>query len=119
MVVILAARLKKLREEMKITNKDWTQGFVADKLNVARTSYTAYENGTKQPTLETLINIADFFDVSIDYLLGRNEQKNAIAANECMAELLEIIKAVPEEKIDESKIKLLAYAQGLTDAYKN
>lgn len=88
-------------------------------MNVARTSYTAYENGTKQPTLETLINIADLFDVSIDYLLGRNEQKNTIAVNECMTELLGIIKGVPEEKFDESKIKLLAYAQGLTDAYKN
>lgn len=116
---ILAARLKRLREENKASNKDWTQGYVADKLNVARTSYTAYENGTKQPTLETLINISDLFDVSIDYLLGRNEQKNTMAANECMSELLDIIKAVPEEKIDECKIKLLAYTQGLTDAYKN
>lgn len=36
-----------------------------------------------------------------------------------MTEFLGIIKGVPEEKFDESKIKLLAYAQGLTDAYKN
>ena len=36
-----------------------------------------------------------------------------------MTELLDIIKAVPEEKFEESKKKLLAYAQGLKDTYKN
>ncbi|WGT37945.1 helix-turn-helix transcriptional regulator [Lysinibacillus sp. 1 U-2021] len=112
---ILAARLKKLREENKVSNKDWTQGYVADKLNVARTSYTAYENGTKQPTLETLINIADLFDVSIDYLLGRSVQKNI--NDDFVKELIELIQMIPEENINESKIKLLAYTHGLVDAY--
>ncbi|MEK4122006.1 helix-turn-helix domain-containing protein [Lysinibacillus sp. FSL K6-0102] len=112
---ILAARLKRLREENKASNKDWTQGYVADKLNVARTSYTAYENGTKQPTLETLLNMADLFDVTIDYLLGRSIQKNI--NDDFVKELTELIQLIPEEKINESKIKLLAYAQGLVDAY--
>jgi len=118
MIEVLAARLKKLREQNKAFNKDWTQEYVADKLHVARVTYTAYENGTKQPTLETLINIANLFDVSIDYLLGRSIQKNVNDVDECLKEFTELIQMIPEEKIEESKIKLLAYTQGLTDAYK-
>ncbi|MFJ3388808.1 helix-turn-helix domain-containing protein [Lysinibacillus sp. NPDC086135] len=116
---ILAARLKKLREENKVSNKDWTQGYVADKLNVARTSYTAYENGTKQPTLETLINMADLFDVTIDYLLGRNSQRRFEDVNCYVKEFVDIIETIPENKLEESKIKALAYTKGMADAYKD
>lgn len=40
---ILAHRLKKCREDIKKINSEYTQGFVADKVGVARTTYTAYE----------------------------------------------------------------------------
>lgn len=116
---ILATRLKKLREENKASNKDWTQGYVADKLNVARTSYTAYENGTKQPTLETLINMADLFDVTIDYLLGRSIQKNINDVDDYVKEFVDIIETIPENKLEESKIKVLSYTKGLADAYND
>ncbi len=43
-------RLKECSEKLKSNNSKWTQGFVAEKLKVARTTYTAYENGTKTPT---------------------------------------------------------------------
>lgn len=38
---------------------------------MARTTYTAYENGTKMPTPDRINNIAILLDVSIDYLMGR------------------------------------------------
>ena len=44
---------------------------MAEKLDITQPSYIRYENGTSQPTLETLVKIADIFDVSVDYLLGR------------------------------------------------
>lgn len=72
---VFAQRLKKCREDIKKTNPNYTQAFVASKIGVARTTYTAYENGTKIPPLDTVIIIADFFDVSSDYLLGRTETK--------------------------------------------
>ncbi|OLN23871.1 hypothetical protein BTO30_02720 [Domibacillus antri] len=74
---IFADRLKKLRESRKETNPHFTQGYVAEILGVARTTYTAYENGTKQPPMETVIKIANLFDTSTDYLLGRNDSKNS------------------------------------------
>lgn len=50
-----------------------TQKAVATALGIAQPSYIRYENGTAEPTQETLVKIADLFDVSVDFLLGRKE----------------------------------------------
>lgn len=68
---ILGKRLKQLREQKKKENSKFTQGYVADLIGVARTTYTAYENGTKTPPPETINKIADLFDVTTNYLQGR------------------------------------------------
>lgn len=60
---------KKLKEERK--NCGYTQSKMAELLNIKQPSYIRYENGTSEPTLKTLVAIADIFDVSVDYLLGR------------------------------------------------
>jgi HTH-type transcriptional regulator, competence development regulator len=69
-------RLKHLREKKKQKNPKWTQEYVADLVGVARPTYTAYERGTKQPQLETVNKLADLFEVSADYLLGRTDDPN-------------------------------------------
>lgn len=46
---------------------------MAEKLGITQPSYIRYENGTSEPKLETLVKIADIFDVSVDYLLGRTD----------------------------------------------
>ncbi|WP_346729163.1 helix-turn-helix domain-containing protein [Lederbergia citrea] len=66
-------RLKKLRDERKNKNKKWTQKYVADLIGVARVTYTAYENGTKVPPLDTINKIAMVFNVDTDYLMGRTD----------------------------------------------
>ncbi|HGH7175492.1 TPA: helix-turn-helix domain-containing protein [Bacillus wiedmannii] len=71
-------QLKCLREEKKKKNSIWTQTYVANKLGVARTTYTAYENNTKQPPMETILKIADLFNVTTDFLLGRVSNSNRI-----------------------------------------
>lgn len=50
-----------------------TQRDVAAHLGIAQSSYIRYENGKAEPTLENLVKLADLFDVSIDYLLGRKD----------------------------------------------
>lgn len=62
---------QRLIEQRKL-NK-YTQRQVADYLQITQPSYIRYENGSSQPSLETLVKLADFFDVSVDYLLGRTE----------------------------------------------
>ena len=46
-----------------------TQAEVADGINILQSTYSNYEQGTREPNLETLKKLANFFDVSIDYLL--------------------------------------------------
>ncbi|MEN2466721.1 helix-turn-helix transcriptional regulator [Ornithinibacillus sp. JPR2-1] len=67
------SRLRSYREKLKETNKKWTQQYVAEKIGVARVTYTAYENGTKMPPFDTINRIAEVFDVSTDYLMGRTD----------------------------------------------
>ncbi len=62
---------KRLIEQRKL-NKT-TQQQMAEYLQIAQPSYIRYENGSSEPSLENLVKIADYFDVSVDYLLGRTE----------------------------------------------
>ncbi len=46
---------------------------MAKQLGIARTTYAMYEQGNREPDYNTLIKLATFFEVSIDYLLGKTE----------------------------------------------
>jgi transcriptional regulator with XRE-family HTH domain len=61
-------RLKELR-----TTKGVTQKFMAEFLHITETSYQYYEYGKREPNHETTIKLADYFNVSTDYLLGRSD----------------------------------------------
>ena len=65
---IFQERLIEQRKLNKITQRQ-----MAEYLQITQPSYIRYENGTSQPSLENLVKIADYFDVSVDYLLGRTE----------------------------------------------
>src|SRR5690625_1910969 len=71
-------RIKRLRENLKETDKKWTQGYVADKIGIARVTYTAYENGTKTPPPDMIKKLANLYDVSTDYLLGNSNNDDVI-----------------------------------------
>lgn len=53
------------------TSKDLSQKTVAKELEVTTRAYQNYEYGDSEPKLSTLVRMADYFDVSIDYLAGR------------------------------------------------
>lgn len=61
-------RLLGLRKQHNLTQRD-----VANYLSIAQPSYIRYENGTAKPTLDNLSRLADLFDVSSDYLIGRSD----------------------------------------------
>lgn len=46
---------------------------MADILGISMRGYQYYESGSREPNLDTLVKIADFYDVSIDWLLGRDD----------------------------------------------
>ena len=62
---------ERLLEQRKLNNL--TQRQVASALNISQPSYIRYENGGAEPNIEKLVKLADLFDVSLDYLLGREK----------------------------------------------
>ena len=65
---VFAERLTELRKQYK-----YTQRQMADILGISQPSYIRYENDTSEPTQENLVKLADAFDVSVYYLLGRSD----------------------------------------------
>ena len=59
--------LNSLREERFIPKRD-----LANVIHISRQQIKAYEDGDNVPNIETLVALADYFDVSADYLLGRD-----------------------------------------------
>lgn len=59
-------KIRNLRED-----NDKTQKELADYLNIKQTTYSKYELGKINIPVEVFIKLADFYDVSVDYLLGR------------------------------------------------
>ena len=64
-------RLKSLRKQRKIS-----QLRLALDLNMNQNTISRYENLERQADYKTLVALADYFDVSLDYLLGRTNEKN-------------------------------------------
>lgn len=54
-----------------------TQAELASKVNVSQKSISKYERSERRPTYETLMKMADLFGVSVDYLLGKSNDKNS------------------------------------------
>ena len=71
---MLGERLRELRK-----NRSMTQEELGKIINVTKVSVSGYENGNRSPDTETLQKIADFFDVSTDYLLGRDDPRDELA----------------------------------------
>lgn len=60
-------------KELRKTNGK-TQEEIAEYLHISRPTYNGYELGTIQLTTDTLVKLADYYQVSLDYLCGRNAQ---------------------------------------------
>lgn len=60
-------KLKELRKENKKTQEE-----IAKFLQVAQRTYGGYELGTSEPTIDTLCKLADYYGVTVDYLIGRD-----------------------------------------------
>lgn len=67
-----AAHLKALRQSRNITQKQ-----LAEAIHGSERGIQNYEMGVRKPTYEMLIALADYFDVSTDFLLGRTDNPNS------------------------------------------
>jgi len=82
MSVIFCTRLKDLRKSMSKTQLE-----VSQELGVPQSTYAGYEINRSEPNMETLTKISDYFNVSIDYLLGKSDVKATQAEVDFLKEL--------------------------------
>ncbi len=68
----IATALKDLRLEANLTQKE-----LAKKLNIGQSTIAQYEKGEREPTVHNLTLYCDFFGVTVDYLLGREDDTPA------------------------------------------
>ncbi|EJP85995.1 helix-turn-helix transcriptional regulator [Bacillus thuringiensis] len=92
---MFGTRLHTLRKERKLRQED-----MANQLGIARTTYAMYEQGNREPDYNTLIKLATFFEVSIDYLLGTTEMRQVtdIQDPELYQWFEDIINATPQKR---------------------
>lgn len=64
-------RLRSLRQ-----SKDLSQSEFAKQIRISKSAVNMYERGEREPNFETLEKIADYFNVDLDYLLGKTDCKN-------------------------------------------
>lgn len=66
---ILSERMLLLRKEQGLT-----QEHIVSELKIPLRSYRRYEQGEREPGIENLCKLADFYHVSVDYLIGRTDR---------------------------------------------
>lgn len=104
---MFAERLKQLRKE----KKGLTQEMVAKQIGIAKTTYSAYEQGKRQPDYDTLNHLAEYFNASVDYLLGNTSSRNGSAPNWATSEDRKDLKKF----LDENYNDMTYGGEGLTD----
>ena len=86
-----------------------TQKELAEYLNTKHQTYGAYEKGINEPNIKTLIKLADYYGVSVDYLVGRQWQNDIGYLTPQQVECVNYIKQLNET----NTIKLLGYLSAM------
>ncbi len=88
--------LKLLRTQHKMSQKE-----IGNIFHASQNTVSQWENGTRKPSYEIIQEIADYFEVSVDYLLGREERKPTL-----------------DEQLEGIEFALYGEVKELTDAQK-
>lgn len=107
---IIAKRLKELRNSLHLTQNDF-----GELINVAQTTLSSYEKGTKVPNIETLCNIAKKCNISLDWLCGHSDiqkTKDFTSYSDIFRLLVNICKSVEVEVME------YHHSQNNFDAYE-
>ena len=75
-------RLREIRKLSGLTMKE-----LGIRIGVSESAISQYETGKRQPDYETLLKIADYFGVSVDYLLGKDEKSEDSELQEYLEQL--------------------------------
>ena len=92
---MLGERLRTLRNE-----KGYTLVYVADKLGLSEATLSNYEKSTRKPDWETINQLADFYNVSTDYIMGRTDIRTTTKdiINKIFEDTDEVLKFILHDK---------------------
>lgn len=91
------SRFKRLRIEHDLQSSE-----IASMLSIAKSTYSGYENDKSKPDYKTLIELANYYSVSVDYLLGNSNEHHPYAPESATAEKVDPVITI--EKLDEKNI---------------
>ena len=104
--------LRELRKSRKLTQKQ-----VSDVIGCTEQSYSRYETGEREPSIETLLKLSDFFGVTVDYLLGKKVVENS-ALTSYEIRLIELTRRVDDRARDDALTLLLSHLPEPVDPSK-
>lgn len=84
--------LKSLRKSSRMTQEK-----LAKAMNVSQTSIGSWELGSREPSCEDLIRLADYFNVSLDYLMGRNDDRQCRSLSSEDEKILSVFKRLDKD----------------------
>ncbi len=104
----LGLRLKNLRKNEHITQEELTK-----KIGINLSTYKQYETNRTEPDIETLKKIADYFDISLDYLCDRPRPNfiDKSAWSKSKRELLNMITELDDYGSEKTKSFIVGYTQ--------
>lgn len=97
----------KLKELRKLNKLNQTK--IAKFLKVAQITYSRYETGKSEPNIETLCKLADYYNISLDYLCGHNYSNDIGNLTTQEKEFLKTYKQLNQQ----NQNKAIGYVQGL------
>ncbi|WP_461200780.1 helix-turn-helix domain-containing protein [Anoxybacillus sp. TBDG-1] len=108
---MISKRLSELRKK-----KQWSLQYIADQLNIAKSTYAGYESGYRQPSLEAVKELAQLFGTTTDYLLGAtDEEQPTIELTHPTVHMTVDGKQVTEDEI----IQLIAFIRAKRELEKH
>lgn len=99
-------------------SKGLTQKEIAEHIGVSRQAYANYESGNREPDFKTLLKLAEYLDVSTDYLLGETDEIKEKAPAEVSEEDLKVALFGGDREVSEEMWnEVLDYAKYLKQKY--
>lgn len=99
-------RLKELRKKKNVTQQE-----VAEHLFITQHGYSNYEINKTEPNIETLCKLADYYNVTLDYLVGRNFVSDIGYLSEQQREAVSLMQKLDEQSLS----RVIAYMSGIID----
>lgn len=121
---VFGKRFKQLRMDTKLKQQDFVETFNKKyNFNFTRQAISLYENGKRIPEIDALTSFADYFNVTVDYLLGRTDERNVHKEKPKLDESIKTIAAhrinINEDLPDDAIDKINDFIRMVELDYKN